>query len=156
MNNDYRWTFNYTQRTTEPRPGGYSRCISVWVGGVSRSELGWLGLFASMLLQLTMCNCDRNIAPLFRIADAKFHTTKFRALPHSGSGNGLLPLLRLQLQPLPPLLITLGIVNIPTYHEEICLKFNVVNQLDPYCLSKRLFSPFKYCVNATRWYAVSV
>ncbi|CAD6251374.1 unnamed protein product [Miscanthus lutarioriparius] len=32
----------------------------------------------------TACNCDRNIAPLFRIAAAKFEAAKFRALPHSG------------------------------------------------------------------------
>jgi hypothetical protein len=60
-----------------------------------------------MLLRPATCNCGRNIDPLFRIAAAKLHDTKFRALPHSGSGNGPLPLLRVQLWPLPPLFITL-------------------------------------------------
>jgi hypothetical protein len=60
-----------------------------------------------MLLRSATRNCSRNIGPLFRIAAAKFQNAKFRALPHSGSGNGTLPLLRVQLRPLPPLFITL-------------------------------------------------
>jgi hypothetical protein len=61
-----------------------------------------------MLLRPATCNCGRNIDPLFRIVAAKFQDAKFRALPHSGSGNGPLPLLRVQLRPLPPLFISLG------------------------------------------------
>jgi hypothetical protein len=61
-----------------------------------------------MLLRPAMRNCGRNISPLFKIAAAKFQDAKFRVLPHSGSGNGPLPLLRMQLRPLPPLFITLA------------------------------------------------
>jgi hypothetical protein len=61
-----------------------------------------------MLLRPVTCNCGRNIGPLFRIAAAKLQDAKFRALPHSGSGNGPLPLLRVQLRLLPPLFITLA------------------------------------------------
>jgi hypothetical protein len=60
-----------------------------------------------MLLRPAMCNCGRNISPLFKIAAAKFQNAKFRVLPHSGSDNGPLPLLRVQLRPLPPLFINL-------------------------------------------------
>jgi hypothetical protein len=60
-----------------------------------------------MLLRPAMRNCGRNIGPLFKIMTAKFQDVKFRALPHSGSGNGPLPLLRVQLRPLPPLFIFL-------------------------------------------------
>jgi hypothetical protein len=60
-----------------------------------------------MLLRHATRNCGRNISPLFKIAAAKFHDAKFKALPRSGSGNGPLPLLRVQLRPLPPLFITL-------------------------------------------------
>jgi hypothetical protein len=60
-----------------------------------------------MLLRPATRNCGRNIGPLFKIAAAKFQDAKFMALPHSGSGNGPLLLLRVQLQPLPPLFITL-------------------------------------------------
>jgi hypothetical protein len=93
MNNDYKWTFNYTKKTLELRPGGCSRCMSVWIWG-GRSGLSWLGLFAFMLLRSGTCTCGRNIAPLFRIAAAKFQTAKFRAL-------------RPQLRSLPSLFITL-------------------------------------------------
>jgi hypothetical protein len=62
-----------------------------------------------MLLRPATCNCGRNIGPLFKIAAAKFQDAKFRALPYSGSGNGPLPLLRVQLRPLPPLFIILVI-----------------------------------------------
>jgi hypothetical protein len=48
-------------------------------------------------LRLATCNYGRNIAPLFKIAAAKFQAAKFRTLPCSGCGNG----------PLPPLFITL-------------------------------------------------
>jgi hypothetical protein len=60
-----------------------------------------------MLLRSATRNCGRNISPLFKIAAAKFQDAKFKVLPHSGSGNGPLPLLRVQLRPLPPLFITL-------------------------------------------------
>ena len=40
-----------------------------------------------MLLRPATRNCGRNIGPLFRIAASKFQDAKFRALPHSGSGN---------------------------------------------------------------------
>jgi hypothetical protein len=60
-----------------------------------------------MLLRPATRNCGRNISPLFRIAAAKLQDAKFRALPHSGSSNGPLPLLQVQLRPLPPLFITL-------------------------------------------------
>jgi hypothetical protein len=60
-----------------------------------------------MLLRPATRNYGRNIGPLFKIAAAKFQDAKFRTLPHSGSENGLLPLLRVQLRPLPPLFITL-------------------------------------------------
>jgi hypothetical protein len=61
-----------------------------------------------MLLRPATRNCSRNIGLLFRIAAAKFQDAKFRALSHSGSGNGSLPLLRVQLRPLLPLFITLA------------------------------------------------
>jgi hypothetical protein len=60
-----------------------------------------------MLLRSATRNCGHNIGPLFKIMAAKFQDAKFRALTHSGSGNGPLPLLRVQLRPLPPLFITL-------------------------------------------------
>jgi hypothetical protein len=50
-----------------------------------------------MLLRPATRNCGRNISPLFKIAATKFHNAKFKALP----------LLRVQLRPLPPLFITL-------------------------------------------------
>jgi hypothetical protein len=65
-----------------------------------------------MLLWPATCNCGRNIGPLFRITAAKLQNTKIRALPHSGSGNRPLPLLRVQLRPLPPLFITLRVLRI--------------------------------------------
>jgi hypothetical protein len=61
-----------------------------------------------MLLRPATRNCGRNIGPLFKIAAAKFQDAKFRVLPHSGSANGPLPLLRVQLRPLPPLFYYLG------------------------------------------------
>jgi hypothetical protein len=60
-----------------------------------------------MLLRPATGNCGRNIGPLFRIAAVKFHGAKFRALPRSGSGDGPLSLLQVQLRPLPLLFITL-------------------------------------------------
>jgi hypothetical protein len=62
-----------------------------------------------MLLRPATGNCGRNIGPLFRIAAAKFHGAKFRALPRSDSGDGPLPLLRVQLRPLSLLFITLPV-----------------------------------------------
>jgi hypothetical protein len=73
-----------------------------------------------MLLRSATRNCGRNIGPLFRIAVVKFQDVKFRSLPHSGSDNGLLPLLRVQLRPLPPLFITLLVVE----STHLCLSFN--------------------------------
>jgi hypothetical protein len=60
-----------------------------------------------MLLRPATRNCSRNIGLLFRIAAAKFQDAKFRALPHSCSGNG--SLLRVQLRGVPLLFITLTI-----------------------------------------------
>jgi hypothetical protein len=45
-----------------------------------------------MLLRPATRNYGRNIGPLFKITATKFQNVKFRALPRSGSGNGLLPL----------------------------------------------------------------
>jgi hypothetical protein len=85
-------------------------CECVWVGVVSCSGLGWLGFFASTLLRPATCNCGRNIILLFIIAAAKFQVTKFRTLPHSGNGNGPLPLLWPQLRLLLPLFITMRVL----------------------------------------------
>jgi hypothetical protein len=68
-----------------------------------------------MLLRPATRNCGRNIGLLFKIADAKFQNAKFRTLPHSGSGNRPLPLLRVQLRPLPPLFITLVLTDYVLY-----------------------------------------
>jgi hypothetical protein len=64
-----------------------------------------------MLLRPATRNCGCNIGPLFRITAVKLQDVKFRALPHSGNNNRLLPLLRVQLRPLPPLFITFGSVH---------------------------------------------
>jgi hypothetical protein len=65
-----------------------------------------------MLLRSATRNCGRNIGSLFKITAAKFQDAKLRALPHSSSGNAPLPLLRMQLRPLPPLFITLILANL--------------------------------------------
>jgi hypothetical protein len=79
-----------------------------------------------MLLRPATYNYGRNIGPLFRIVAAKFQNTKFRALPHSDSGNGPLPLLRVQLRPLPPLFITLVATRLHyTTHSVPRIRINV-------------------------------